>query len=118
MYARAVTYVPWLLPRSNPLLDTCVASGTGGSLLTGFPLLHCLAQVTLAGNGALAVAEFEKDRFDAVLLDINMPVLDGVRPALHASLMTEWRRKKRRCSRRMLTARRPLPLQGTGRPGR
>lgn len=47
----------------------------------------------MTGNGALAVAEFEKDRFDAVLLDINMPVLDGVGPALHASLMSEWRRK-------------------------
>ncbi len=32
-------------------------------------------------NGALAVAAFEKDDFDAAFLDVDMPVLDGIEAA-------------------------------------
>lgn len=34
-------------------------------------------QVVMTGNGALAVEQFARGSFDAVVLDINMPVLDG-----------------------------------------
>jgi len=34
-------------------------------------------KVTLAGNGQLAVAAVEKDTFDLVLMDLQMPEMDG-----------------------------------------
>jgi CheY-like chemotaxis protein len=34
--------------------------------------------VTLAGNGAEAIAQLRRYRFDAVLMDIQMPVMDGI----------------------------------------
>jgi CheY-like chemotaxis protein len=36
---------------------------------------------TLAQNGALAVEEARKDSFDLILLDIQMPVMDGLEAA-------------------------------------
>jgi PAS domain S-box-containing protein len=35
-------------------------------------------EVTLAGNGALAVAAIQADDFDLVLMDVEMPEMDGV----------------------------------------
>lgn len=35
-------------------------------------------ETTIAGNGALAVATYEKNDFDIVLMDVSMPVMDGV----------------------------------------
>jgi signal transduction histidine kinase/CheY-like chemotaxis protein/HAMP domain-containing protein len=40
-------------------------------------LLGVGAQVTIANNGAEALAMIEPDRFDVVLMDVQMPVLDG-----------------------------------------
>lgn len=37
--------------------------------------------VTIVGNGQRALEEHERERFDAVLLDIQMPVLDGLSAA-------------------------------------
>jgi signal transduction histidine kinase/CheY-like chemotaxis protein len=34
-------------------------------------------QVTVAENGALAIAAFLKDEFDIILMDLEMPVMDG-----------------------------------------
>ncbi|MBF0213729.1 MAG: response regulator [Magnetococcales bacterium] len=42
-------------------------------LLTGMGL-----EVELAGNGAEAVERVERERFDGVLMDVQMPVLDGL----------------------------------------
>jgi PAS domain S-box-containing protein len=36
------------------------------------------AEVVIAGDGALAVAAFEDDDFDVVLMDMQMPVMDGL----------------------------------------
>lgn len=36
------------------------------------------AQVALAGDGAEACRQFEADQFDAVLMDVQMPVMDGL----------------------------------------
>lgn len=34
--------------------------------------------ITLAENGAIALEEMEKSRFDVVLMDVQMPVMDGI----------------------------------------
>jgi PAS domain S-box-containing protein len=36
------------------------------------------AQVTTAGNGAIAIEQMRKNNFDIVLMDVQMPVMDGV----------------------------------------
>ena len=36
------------------------------------------AEVVITGDGALAVAAFEAGRFDVVLMDMQMPVMDGL----------------------------------------
>ena len=43
---------------------------------SGFLQRHALA-VTLAGDGAEAVAKAAEQRFDAILMDVQMPLLDG-----------------------------------------
>jgi CheY-like chemotaxis protein len=40
-------------------------------------LRRCDHRVTFAENGLEAVAAFKKEKFDAVLMDISMPVMDG-----------------------------------------
>ena len=35
-------------------------------------------KVTTAENGAVAIEQINKDSFDAVLMDIQMPVMDGI----------------------------------------
>jgi CheY-like chemotaxis protein len=35
-------------------------------------------QITIAGNGKLAVEEFEGSAFDLILMDVQMPVMDGL----------------------------------------
>ncbi len=44
-----------------------------------------------AGDGKQALACLEKAQFDAVLLDLNMPVMDGEQFALAWSLQPRWR---------------------------
>jgi two-component system chemotaxis response regulator CheY len=44
-----------------------------------------------AGDGKQALAVLEKAQFDAVLLDLNMPVMDGEQFALAWSLQPKWR---------------------------
>ncbi len=39
------------------------------------------AKVTLANNGAEGVAAFEKEYFDIILMDIQMPIMDGISAA-------------------------------------
>ncbi len=36
-------------------------------------------QVTLAADGEKAIEEFDRGSFDVVLMDVHMPVLDGIR---------------------------------------
>lgn len=35
-------------------------------------------RVTLADNGAHAVSELQKSRYDVVLMDVDMPIMDGL----------------------------------------
>lgn len=41
-------------------------------------LSHTDAECTFVENGLLAVEEFKRNRFSLVLMDINMPVMDGI----------------------------------------
>ena len=45
-------------------------------------VLAPFAQITRAANGLEAVQRFEHDRFDLVIMDCRMPVLDGVSAAI------------------------------------
>lgn len=39
--------------------------------------------VTIVENGQLAVDEYQKEEFDLVFLDINMPIMDGLTALMH-----------------------------------
>ena len=41
-------------------------------------LLHAGARVTLAVDGAMAVARVQQQQFDLVLMDLQMPGMDGL----------------------------------------
>ena len=50
-------------------------------------LSHAGASVDTAPDGGRALAMLEQARFDAVILDIGLPVMDGV------SVLENWRRE-------------------------
>jgi CheY-like chemotaxis protein len=47
-------------------------------------------EVTVADDGAAAIARLEKSRYDLVLLDIQMPVLDGYQVMERMRAHHEW----------------------------
>lgn len=54
-------------------------------------LARCGVSVTLAANGQEALEQLETGRFDAVLMDCHMPVMDGYRATSAIRLHPEWR---------------------------
>ncbi|QEP44611.1 response regulator [Ectothiorhodospiraceae bacterium BW-2] len=66
--------VPHSLPRRRVLLveDNDLNRELALELLSQYPL-----QVVSVNNGAEALQQFEQQRFDLILMDIQMPVMDG-----------------------------------------
>lgn len=72
---------------SRPFVLTCAGSAAPSVLLAeDNPISQKLARallsdlgcsVTVAGNGALALELFTTESFDAVLMDMQMPIMDG-----------------------------------------
>lgn len=65
---------------SNPIKvmivdDSAVIRGFLGKILGETPEIEI---VTTAANGAIAVANLEKNRCDIIMLDVEMPVMDGL----------------------------------------
>lgn len=50
---------------------------TINKVLIGAMLKETQAKLTIVDNGQLAVKEIEKDTYDLILMDIQMPVMDG-----------------------------------------
>lgn len=51
---------------------------TNNQLLMDLILKEFGLEVTIVDNGELALKEYQKNRYDVVLMDINMPVMDGL----------------------------------------
>lgn len=64
--------------RSTPLRILVAEDNPANRQVLGVILDMLDAQVTLAENGAEALACWEQGRFDLVLMDIQMPVMDGL----------------------------------------
>lgn len=54
----------------NTLLTSVIVEGLG-------------ADVTQANNGMAAIKELQKNRFDIILMDLHMPVMNGFDTAMH-----------------------------------
>jgi|GEM_PF-883971 len=64
---------------STPSLKVLVAEDNPVSRMLAIKLLKALGHAaTAVGDGEEALAALEKDRFDVVLMDVQMPVMDGV----------------------------------------
>ncbi len=61
----------------RPLHILLVEDNEDNRTLIGFYLNKTEHQIDIAENGEVAVEKFKADRYDLVLMDIQMPVLDG-----------------------------------------
>jgi signal transduction histidine kinase/DNA-binding response OmpR family regulator len=80
---RARPAAPEPEPKAEPEIKTRLqALVVEDNPVNQFVLTRMLEQagvgVTLADNGALALAELQKCRFDVILMDMQMPVMDGL----------------------------------------
>lgn len=60
--------------------------------------------VTVANNGLEAVEKFNEDEFDVILMDIMMPVMDGLEATVKIREVEEMKKKERRTPIIALTA--------------
>ena len=57
--------------------DNLINQKVAGKLLSGWG-----AEFTVAGNGKIAVEKIQEEDYDIVLMDIQMPVMDGIRATI------------------------------------
>jgi CheY-like chemotaxis protein/anti-sigma regulatory factor (Ser/Thr protein kinase) len=66
------------VPRYNPLKILLAEDNEINCLLLERQLSRLGHSVTTAGDGALAIAAVEREKFDVILMDISMPNVDGL----------------------------------------
>lgn len=71
-------------PKPLPRLDILVVEDNAVNQQVALQFLRHLGQTaTLAENGAVAVHEASKRRFDLILMDMQMPIMDGIEATRH-----------------------------------
>ena len=75
----AVNELPYAPPLTGKKLNILLVEDNQINQEVMYGLLKLLGDdITIASNGEEAIQTFEKQKFDLILMDLNMPVLDGL----------------------------------------